>query len=152
MDDMALCRNTFGDLHGKEDLMPPAFRPRYNDLDITPTQVALELLKLSRELADATADLEKLEEDAVRLRTLHDRLYDQAVLQANEDEMLTAGDTRKAWARSETHQARLDAGVADAKVRARRTLIDTLKTRVTIGQSVATALRSELDLEGLRSR
>jgi hypothetical protein len=125
---------------------------RYNNLDITPTQVALALLDLSRELAVATADFEQIEKEAVETKEKYELLYNQAILVANEDEDLGAADKRKAYAVKETTQARLDAGVAAAKVRARKVVIDVLKTRVTIGQSVATALRTELDLDGLRRR
>lgn len=112
----------------------------------------MELLGLARELATATADLEALEIDAVTKQERYDLLYSQAILRAGEDEMLTSADLRKAWAIKETHQSRLDARVSDAKVKARKSQIDAIKTRVTVGQSVATALRSELDLEGLRRR
>jgi hypothetical protein len=126
--------------------------PRYNNLDITPSQVAKELLRLARELADATADLESLEQEAVTTQEQYDMLYSQAVLRAGEDDNLTSADLRKAWAVKETHQARLDAGVASAAVKARKTLLDTLKTRVTVGQSVANALQTEINLDGVRRR
>ena len=125
-------------------------RPRYSNLDLTPTQVSLELLKLGRKLAGATKVLEQFEEEAVKLSDAYATAMEQAVLRANEEPSLTAGDTRKAWAFVRTQPERIAARLAEAKVLARKQLIDTLKTRVTIGQSVATALRSELDLEGLR--
>lgn len=127
-------------------------QPRYDNLDLTQTQVAMELLRLSRELADATADLEQIEKDVVVKQQLYDRLYSQAVLRAGEDDMLSAADLRKAWAIKETYQARLDWKVAEAVVKARKSTIDAIKVRVSIGQSVATALRSEIDLEGVRRR
>lgn len=126
--------------------------PRYDNLDVTPTQVAKELLRLARELADATKDLESLEQEAVTTQEHYDMLYSQAVLRAGEDDDLTSADLRKAWAVKETHQARLDAGVASAAVKARKTLLDTLKTRVTVGQSVANALQTEINLDGVRRR
>ncbi len=125
-------------------------RPRYSNLDLSPTQVSLELLKLGRKLAEATKVLEQFEEEAVKLSDAYATAMEQAVLRANEEPNLTAGGTRKAWAFVRTQPERIAARLAEAKVRARKQLIDTLKTRVTIGQSVATALRSELDLEGLR--
>lgn len=124
----------------------------YNNLDLTPTQVARELLDLGRELADCTTDLEQLEVDAVRAQEKYDLRYSQEIIVAGEDPDLGSADKRKAYAFKETTNERLDAKVADAKVKARKTRIDVLKTRVTIGQSVATALRSELDLDGLRRR
>ena len=127
-------------------------RPTYSNLDLTPTQVSLELLKLGRELDRASNDLEQFEEEAVKLSDAYATAKEQAVLRANEEPSLTAGDTRKAWAFVRTQPERIAAHVAEAKGRARKQLIDTLKTRVTIGQSVATAPRSELDLEALRSR
>lgn len=121
-------------------------------LDFTPTQVAQALLSLSRDLADAVSDLEELEKEAVATQERYDLLYSQAMLRAGEDEDLTSADLRKAWCTKETHQPRLDANVAAAAVRARKSLIESIKVRVTIGQSVATALRAEIDLDGVRRR
>jgi hypothetical protein len=125
--------------------------PRYDGLDITPTQVAQELLALGRELATLTKDLEAVEKAAVESEEAYTLAYSKATLLAGERGLKSA-DLRKAQALKDTTQQRLDAKVADAAVKARRMQIDTLKTRVTIGQSVATALRSELDLDGLRRR
>jgi hypothetical protein len=127
-------------------------RPRYDNLDVTPSQVAKELLRLARELADATTDLEQLEAKAVMSQEQYDMLYSQAILRAGEDDNLTSADLRKAWAIKETHEVRLAAGVAAAAVKARKSLLDTIKTRITVGQSVATALKCEIDLDGVRRR
>lgn len=105
-------------------------RPRYSNLDLTPTQVSLELLKLGRKLAQATKDLEQFEEEAVKLSDAYATAMEQAVLRANEEPNLTAGDMRKAWAFVRTQPERIAARLAEAKVRARKQLIDTLKTRV----------------------
>jgi hypothetical protein len=123
----------------------------YNRLDITPTQVAQDLLTLGRELATLTADLEQVEREAVESEEAYTLAFSKATLIAGERGLRSA-DLRKAQALKDTTTERLAAKVAEAKVKARRSQIDTLKTRVTIGQSVATALRSELDLEGLRNR
>ena len=59
-------------------------------------------------------------------------------------------DERKAQALVDTHDERLSAETADALVRQRRAQIATLKTRVDIGRSVGTIIRSELELDKVR--
>ena len=124
----------------------------YNNLDLTPTQVAQELLALGLALAQCVADLDELEADVARSDEAYTMADAAAIIKANDDLDLKTADLRKAWAAKQTHAERLARDLARAKVKARKAKIDVLKTRVTIGQSVATALRSELDLEGLRRR
>lgn len=124
----------------------------YNNLDITPTQVALALLDLSRQLADAVADLDKIEQAVVDADEAYVMADAEAHLVCRNQDDLPAADDRKAWCDKRTHQQRLDRETARAVVRARKLRIDTLKARVTIGQTVCNALQSELDLQRVRSR
>jgi ABC-type cobalamin/Fe3+-siderophores transport system ATPase subunit len=126
--------------------------PRYNNLDITPTQVALSLLELSRGLADATADLDDIEQAVVEAEEAFMIKEAELTLKAKLREELTSDTLRKAWVTPQVTDERLALATAKAIVRARKLKIDTLKTRVTIGQTVCNALQSELDLERLRSR
>jgi hypothetical protein len=126
--------------------------PSYNRLDITPTQVSQELLALGRQLADATADLDQLEREVVKAEEAYTMADAEAKLRCRLEDDLPSADLRKAYCDKRIATERLARETARAKVRARKQLIDTLKTRVTIGQSVATALRTELDLDNLRRR
>ena len=126
--------------------------PHYNNLDITPTQVAQALLELSRELAEAASDFEELEKNAVDAENVYGLAREQKLLLAGEHDELRTADARKAWAYVHCHNERIHAHLMASKVRARKVLIDTLKTRVTIGQTVANALQSEIALDGVRRR
>lgn len=126
--------------------------PRYNNLDITPTQVALELLSLSRQLADAVSDLDQIEQAVVTADEAYVMADALAKLKCRSEDDLPSADLRKAWCDKATHNERMAREVAKAVVRARKLKIDSLKTRVTIGQTVCNALQSEIDLQRVRSR
>jgi ABC-type cobalamin/Fe3+-siderophores transport system ATPase subunit len=126
--------------------------PRYNNLDITPTQVALSLLELSRALAEATSDLDDIEQAVVNAEEAFVMKEAELTIKAKMREELTSDTLRKAWVTPQIEEERFALATAKAIVRARKLKIDTLKTRVTIGQTVCNALQSELDLERLRSR
>jgi hypothetical protein len=74
------------------------------------------------------------------------------MLKAGMDPELTAAPDRKAQADIETHDERLAWKLAEAEVKARKSVIDVLKTRVGIGQTVVKALITELDLQSVRGR
>jgi hypothetical protein len=124
----------------------------YNNLDITPTQVALSLLELSRALADATADLDQIEQNVVIADEAFAMKEADLTLKAREREELTSDTLRKAWVTPKMTAERLARDTARAVVRARKLKIETLKTRVTIGQTVCNALQSEINLEAVRRR
>jgi hypothetical protein len=126
--------------------------PRYNGLDLTPTQVALELLGLSRQLADAVADLDAIEQAVVQADEAYVMADAEAHLVCRSMDDLPAADDRKAWCDKQTHAERLARETARAVVRARKLRIDTIKSRVSIGQTVANALQCELDLQRVRGR
>lgn len=125
---------------------------RYNNLNLTPTQVAVELLALGRGLADAVDDLDDIEKDVEEKAEAYTMANAKALIQSRQQHDLPNAELQKAWAAMQTSDERLAWNVAKAVVRARKARIDVLKTRVTIGQSVATALRTEMDLDGLRRR
>jgi hypothetical protein len=126
--------------------------PRYNNLDITPTQVALELLNLSRELAEAVSDFDEIEQAVVDAEQAFVLAESEAMLRCRSEEDLPSADLRKAWVAQQVWQPRLAFDTAKAIVRARKVRIDAIKSRVTIGQTVTNALQSELDLQRVRSR
>lgn len=108
-----------------------------------PTEVALQLAKLGRELDDTVRALESADRDAVEKRAAFDLAYSRAFLAAT-----GAMDLRKHQAVEQTHQARLDADVADTVVRHLRRRIDAIKSRIDVGRSYGAALRAEIALTG----
>jgi hypothetical protein len=96
--------------------------------------------------------LEELEAQAVTTQEDYEMAYNKCMLKARMDDSLTAAPDRTAWAKNETHDERLAAELAKAKVKARKAIIDVLKTRVTIGQTVVKAITTEIDLDGVRRR
>lgn len=125
---------------------------RYNDLDVTPTQIAKELLELSRELAEAVKDLDELELNVVAADEAYFLAESEWILKANERDELRNNDTRKAWVAPRVTTERVAAATAKAIVRARYKRVDTIKSRITVGQTACNALQSELDLQRVRSR
>lgn len=126
--------------------------PRYDNLDVTPSQVAQDLLGLSRQLAAATTDFDKIEQAVVDAENAYVKAESEAMLRCRMEDDLPSADLRKAWVAKRVEAERLAFDTAKAIVRARKVRIDALKTRVTIGQTVCNALQSELDLQRLRSR
>lgn len=126
--------------------------PRYNNLDITPTQVALNLLELSRALAEAVSDIDQLEEAVAKADKAYNDAEAEAMLRCRYEDDLPSADLRKAWCHKKIQDQAFARDLAKANVRARKLRIDTLKTRVTIGQTVCNALQSELDLQRIRGR
>jgi hypothetical protein len=124
----------------------------YNNLDVTPTQVARDLLGLSRELATATADFDQIEQAVVDAENAYVKAEANYMLRCRQEDDLPSADLRKAWVAKRLETERLAFDTAKAIVRARKVRIDALKTRVTIGQTVCNALQSELDLQRVRSR
>jgi hypothetical protein len=124
----------------------------YNNLDVTPTMVALSLLELSRALADATKDLDEIEQAVVDADEAYVLAESKWMLEAKTRDDLTSDPLRKAWVAPKITGERLARETAKAIVRARKLKIDTIKTRVTIGQTVCNALQSEINLQQVRSR
>ena len=114
-------------------------------MDLTPNQVVSGLLALSRELADFTDDLDRVERDAVNAREDYTLALAKAELKADGE---TVGE-RKAQAIVATHEERIAAELAEALVRGRKRQIDTIKVRIDVGRSAAAALRAEISLGGV---
>ena len=117
-----------------------------NDGQLTPTQVAAQLASLARELDRKIQAMEHADREAIEKRGAADLAYSRAFLAA-EGSM----DLRKHQATIETHDQRMTADVADAVVRHLRREVDSIKTRVDVGRSVNSAVKTELDLLGLRN-
>lgn len=111
----------------------------------TPTEVALHLAGLARDLDTTVRQLEDADREAVEKRGAADLAYSRAFLAAE-----GSVESRKHRAVVETHQQRMAADVAEAVVRHLRRRVDAIKTRIDVGRSYSAAIRAELSLENTR--
>lgn len=107
----------------------------------TSTEIALQLGQLARELDVAVKEIGQLDEAAQHARS-------RAVVTEAREFLSAEGamDMRKWIAREKSAPAVLDADIADAKVRAARERINSLKVRIDVGRSLGTAVRAEIAL------
>jgi len=107
----------------------------------TATDVAANLAHIARQLDGAVRDLRTLDEESVRARSRFEVAFAKAFLSA-------AGsmDVKKQEAILATETQKLDAEIADQKVRSQRALIDSLKVRIDVGRSYGSALKAEIGL------
>ena len=110
---------------------------------LTANDVALQLAQLARDLDRIIRDLAQAEKDAVNAREDYSLAHAKAFLAAD-----GAMDIRKHLAIEATHQARLDAELAEAKVRGLKRSVDSVKVRIDVGRSVGAVVRSEAALAG----
>lgn len=110
---------------------------------LTPTQVALRLAALSRELDAAVDAVQAADRDRVEKRANFDLAYAKAFLTA-EGSM----DVRRYKAVIQTHGLRVEADVADAAFRHLQRRIAAINTGVEVGRSVNSALKTEISLNG----
>lgn len=115
-----------------------------NSGQLTPNMVAANLAALARELDQAIRAIESADRDRVERRGAYDLAYARAFLAA-EGSM----DIRRYVATEQTHDKRMDADVADATFRHLQRRIAAINTRVDVGRSVNSALKTEMSLAGL---
>lgn len=108
-----------------------------------PNEVVLHLTELSRQLADATEQINEADIAAVNARETAKLAEAKAFLAAE-----GSVEARKSKAVVQTHEARLAAEVADAGVRGLQRTIRTLQTRIDVGRTFGATLRSEMNLAG----
>jgi uncharacterized protein YhaN len=106
---------------------------------LNPQDVVLRLAQISRLLDACQAELAQLDEDAVRTRQRYEVAYSRAILSVE----AANAESRKARATLDTEALKLDAEIADQKVRACRSRLSVLRDQVEIGRSLSAALRSE---------
>lgn len=111
---------------------------------LTPNDVAMQLLKLARQLDDLVKSLDHAEREAVNKREDYTMALANAFLRSE-----GAMDVRKHRSIAETHAQRLAAELAEATVRGLRRQIDSVKIRIDVGRSVGAAVRSEISLAGV---
>lgn len=107
--------------------------------DLSPTQVALNLAELSRELDTAKDQLRAADIEAVRARHAYKVAYAKAFISAE----ASNAETKKQLAVLSAQELDLKAEVCDATVRHLKTHITVLRERIHVGQSYGAAVRSE---------
>lgn len=110
-------------------------------MDLTPNNVANQLVELARDLENLTRSLEYLEHEAVNRREDFTLALAKAFL-ASEGAM----ELRKNRAIVATSTERLAAETAEALVRGRKRQLDSLRIRIDIGRTLAATLRVEAAL------
>ena len=111
----------------------------------TPTtnDVILMLAQLGRQLDAKQEEIAHLDEEAVRAKSRFEVAYARAFIQSTGAEGL-----RKQTATLETADQKLDAEIADQKLRAARQSIQVLRDRLDIGRSLNSAIKSEWVAQG----
>lgn len=112
---------------------------------LTPNAVVQQLLQLGRDLEKLTSELDDVEQEAVNRREDYVLAKEKAFLAAEGTQYVRESESKVA-----THQQRIAAELADARVRGLRAHIVSIKARIDIGRSAAAALRAEISLEGVR--
>ncbi len=121
--------------------------------EISPNQVVLNLLELSRQLQQLSDNLDELELEAVHAKEAHTVAYARAFLDTSQyTGKAPSVDVRKQQALLDTSNERLAAEIAEAKVRAAKNQISTLKVRIDVGRSAAALVRAEADLMTMGGR
>jgi hypothetical protein len=106
-------------------------------------QIAARLMTLSRDLDKQTEAAETLDYEAVTARHDYELAFARAFLSAE-----GAMDARKQKAILATDREHLDAEIKDARLRACKARIATLKVQIDTGRSLGAALRAEVSLAG----
>lgn len=109
--------------------------------EMSPTQVALALAALSRDLERLAQEQSPLETDAVEKREAYTLEYAKIFLaeEGNNEE-------RKQATLQRTHETRLAAELAETLVRMHIAQINTLRKRIDIARSAAALVRAEWEL------
>lgn len=106
--------------------------------NLTPEAIVRRLVELSRMLDQATDDVDRLDDEAVRARAAHRVAYAEAFLKA-EGPM----DMRVQIATVKAEEKRFLLDIADQKVRACKERIRTIRDQIEVGRSLSAALRAE---------
>jgi hypothetical protein len=106
--------------------------------NLTPQQVIETLSKIARDIDETTADIARLDEEAVRARATYKTEYARAFLTAE-----GAMDVRRYTADLTTADAYLHHELADQKHRAAVSQIRALRDRLEVGRSLGPLIRLE---------
>jgi len=106
-------------------------------------QIASRLMTLSRDLDKQTDAAETLDHEAVTARHDYELAFARAFLSAD-----GAMDARKQKAILATDREHLDAEIKDARLRACKARIATIKVQIDTGRSLGAAMRADMALAG----
>lgn len=123
------------------------------EVPVSMTDIAVNLSRMSRELARATFEIGELEEKAVEAREAFAMAWATEYLKSGEEDengKPPSVETRKARATLATHAERLKAEGAEGRIRKLRGEIAAIRTRIDCARSSGTILRAELELDRVR--
>ena len=106
--------------------------------NLTPAQIIDTLTRIAKDIDEATEDIARLDEAAVRARAAYKTAYARAFL-SSEGSM----DVRKYTAELETAELSFTAEIADQQHRASITAIRALRDRLEVGRSLGPLVRLE---------
>jgi hypothetical protein len=106
--------------------------------NLTPAQIIDTLTRIAQDIDDATDDIARLDEAAVKARAQYKTAYAKAFL-LSEGSM----DVRKYTAELETSELYFQAEIADQQHRASITAIRALRDRLEVGRSLGPLVRLE---------
>lgn len=108
------------------------------------TKTLERLAELSRMLDNATDEIAILDEKAIRAKAQYEVAYAKSFLSSE-----GAMDLRKHHSTITCADLKLELELAEAKVRAVKERINTLRSQISIGQSLSAAIRQQFMGEGL---
>ena len=108
------------------------------------SEVVKRLSELSRMLDAATDEIAALDDKAVRAKGSYEVAYAKSFLESN-----GSMDVRRQEAILVCADLRLTMEIAEAQVRAIKERINTLRSQISIGQSLSAALRQQFSAEGV---
>lgn len=108
------------------------------------TEVVKRLSELSRLLDVATEDIAKADDFAVRAKAAYEVQFAKSFLSA-EGSM----DQRKQMAIVACAEEKFNMEIAESQVRAIKERINTLRSQISIGQSLSAAIRQQFSAEGI---
>lgn len=114
--------------------------------ELTPTQVALILAEMSRELQRRADEQEPLETDAVHKREAYTLAYAKRFMSEDGN-----NEERKQRTIEMTHDLRLAAELAETLVKMHVQQINTLRKRIDVARSAAALVRAEAELMSVRT-
>lgn len=106
--------------------------------NLTPAQIIDTLTRIAKDIDDATHDIARLDEAAVRARAQFKTAYAKAFLTAE-----GSNDIRRYTAELETSELHFAAEIADQQHRAAVTSIRALRDRLEVGRSLGPLVRLE---------
>lgn len=112
----------------------------------TPNEVAQSLIKLADQLRLATHQVGELDAEARRAKSRFEVSYAKAFINA-EGSM----EIRKQLAVLETANAKLDAELAEAKLRAEQENLRYLRSSIEVGRTLSATVRSEWEATAVAS-